>query len=388
MNQQPKDVFISYASEDRLDLALPLAKALEARGLDVWFDQQELALGDGLRSTIGTGLSQSRFAVVILSQNSLTKKWPTDEWAALMALEAAGGKRLLPITHNVSSRAVAEAFPLLADRLSIDSKLGIERLVEEIVGVVRPRADSAAASVLIDFSHDQNEWKHLPAFAERPGGPTKLLKSWLENPGALEKARVLLVPPPFHVRLTDPEIHHLERWVDGGGGLLVFGCYDERHHASNFSELAWRFDFEFGMEALVPAGYANSNSRGHVLSRDARYAVVVRPSSSHRLVDGVKELALVSAAPVWNTSVDSPELLLETSDDAIVMRPLGHIFPDGYRHSIDAWIASGKGPVPVIGARTYGRGRVIVAGTWKLCTVAAADNERFLNNAVAWLSGQ
>ena len=45
------DVFISYASEDR-PIAQELAEALNAQGLDVWYDETVLTLGDSLRRSI------------------------------------------------------------------------------------------------------------------------------------------------------------------------------------------------------------------------------------------------------------------------------------------------------------------------------------------------
>ena len=50
------DVFISHAWEDKEAIARPLAKALEARGLRVWFDEFTLSVGDRLRRSIDKGL--------------------------------------------------------------------------------------------------------------------------------------------------------------------------------------------------------------------------------------------------------------------------------------------------------------------------------------------
>jgi hypothetical protein len=59
------DVFISHASEDKLQVALPLAHYLKRSGLKVWIDEFELTLGDSLRRVIDMGLSESRFGVEI-----------------------------------------------------------------------------------------------------------------------------------------------------------------------------------------------------------------------------------------------------------------------------------------------------------------------------------
>lgn len=61
------DVFISHASEDKAEIARPLAESLARAGLRVWLDEFELQLGDSLREKIDQGLSLSRFGVVVLS---------------------------------------------------------------------------------------------------------------------------------------------------------------------------------------------------------------------------------------------------------------------------------------------------------------------------------
>jgi hypothetical protein len=73
---QIAEVFISHASEDKHAIAQPLAEALRAKGLTVWYDQFVLRLGDSLRQVIDLGLSTSRFGVVILSPAFFSKHGP------------------------------------------------------------------------------------------------------------------------------------------------------------------------------------------------------------------------------------------------------------------------------------------------------------------------
>ena len=66
-NSDEWDVFISHASEDKNAIARPLAEALKAHGLRVWYDEFSLTVGDSLRKKIDQGLSNSHFGIVILS---------------------------------------------------------------------------------------------------------------------------------------------------------------------------------------------------------------------------------------------------------------------------------------------------------------------------------
>ena len=109
------DVFISHASEDKEEIARPLATLLQARGLKVWLDEMNLTLGDSLRRNIDLGLTSSRFGLVILSPSFLSKEWPQKELDGLVARENDSTKVILPIWHKVSRDEIVKYSPILAD---------------------------------------------------------------------------------------------------------------------------------------------------------------------------------------------------------------------------------------------------------------------------------
>src|SRR5262245_46887517 len=137
------DVFISHASEDKLDIAEPLAKALGQAGLSVWYDDMTLTLGDSLRRSIDRGLRECRFGVVILSPSFFAKEWPQRELDGLVAREIDENKTVLPVWHNVTYKDVARFSPLLADKIAISTKKGVPAIVQSILYVVRPEALSS-----------------------------------------------------------------------------------------------------------------------------------------------------------------------------------------------------------------------------------------------------
>lgn len=98
------DIFICHATEDKEEVARPIAERLEEAGWQVWFDDFELRLGDRLRARIDDGLRRSRYGAVILSPHFLARKpWTEHELDGLMGREVAGGgaKVMLPIWHRV-----------------------------------------------------------------------------------------------------------------------------------------------------------------------------------------------------------------------------------------------------------------------------------------------
>lgn len=135
------DVFISHASEDKVEVALPLQKELEVRDIKVWIDKQAITVGDSLRRKIDEGLSQSKYGVVILSKNFFNKEWPQKELDALIAREDGKEKVILPIWHDITESEIIDISPLIAGKLAINSDIGIPTVAQQIELVVRESLD-------------------------------------------------------------------------------------------------------------------------------------------------------------------------------------------------------------------------------------------------------
>lgn len=139
------DLFISHASEDKDDVARPLADRFIEVGLKVWYDEYTLTVGDSLRRSIDKGLAHARFGLVILSKHFFEKEWPQKELDGLFAREDGSGKRILPVWHKVTKAQVVSFSPPLADRLGVPTSKGIDHVVKEILRAVKPES---VASVL------------------------------------------------------------------------------------------------------------------------------------------------------------------------------------------------------------------------------------------------
>lgn len=134
------DIFICHASEDKADVAGPLAAMLVSAGLEVWYDEYSLELGDSIRQTIDEGLANSKYGVVILSPNFFKKDWPQAELDGLFSKEIIGQKTILPIWHNVDRDYVLRYSPILSDRVAALTKSGMDKVVSKILGVVAPES--------------------------------------------------------------------------------------------------------------------------------------------------------------------------------------------------------------------------------------------------------
>jgi TIR domain/Domain of unknown function (DUF1883) len=137
------DVFVSHAAEDKESIVRPLAHALQAEGLRVWFDEFELRVGVSLRRSIDTGLANSRFGVVVLSEPFFRKGWTNYELDGLVTREMSqgGDQIILPLWHRVTKDEVIQYSPSLADKLALrTADSTVEEIASEIAAVVRDSA--------------------------------------------------------------------------------------------------------------------------------------------------------------------------------------------------------------------------------------------------------
>lgn len=204
------DLFISHASEDKADFVQPLAETLRSFGVDVWYDQFTLQLGDSLSRSIDKGLSGSSFGLVVLSPSFLAKGWPEYELRGLIAKEIDTSKVILPIWHNLERSELLNYSPTLADKYAIKSdSMSVVQIAASIISVVRPDL--------------MEKIKRRASFIK------------MEKKGKLESVDPKLIKfgPPSHdslpftlvsrVRLIRAALlgvhtHSMENWVDGFRG--------------------------------------------------------------------------------------------------------------------------------------------------------------------------
>ncbi len=92
-----------------------LAENLHQSGLNVFFDEWEIAPGDVLAHKLDEGIRNSRNGVLVVSQTAFERPWVKEEYAAMMTRAVAGQQRLIPVLIED-----AEMPPLLASRVWVD----------------------------------------------------------------------------------------------------------------------------------------------------------------------------------------------------------------------------------------------------------------------------
>ena len=127
------DLFISHASEDKDQFVRPLAYSLRDAGLEVWYDEFSLSIGDSIRQSIDHGLATSQLGVIVLSHSFFSRKWPQQELNGLFARMGLGNRRILPVWHCITEEDVRKYSPMIADIIAINSSEGIPAVTETIV---------------------------------------------------------------------------------------------------------------------------------------------------------------------------------------------------------------------------------------------------------------
>lgn len=129
------DIFLSHASEDKDDVARPLAILLQERGLRVWFDEFEFRIGDNIVEKLNKGINASRFGTVVLSKAfiDLAKHWTKHELNTFEYLWVTENRIMFPVWHNIT---VLEIRDFRASLANIFGRSTAEYTIEEIANEI------------------------------------------------------------------------------------------------------------------------------------------------------------------------------------------------------------------------------------------------------------
>jgi hypothetical protein len=98
MFTDPRKVFISHASEDKERFVLKFAEKLRENGVDAWVDAWEMLPGDSIVDKIfEEGIKNSYAMIIILSNNSVQKKWVREELNSGFINRICGKCKLIPV---------------------------------------------------------------------------------------------------------------------------------------------------------------------------------------------------------------------------------------------------------------------------------------------------
>lgn len=90
-------VFFSYSYQDKAFVHW-LVKKLKEQEIDVWYDEDEIRVGDSVSTQIDRGIKASSIFIVILSHSSLESKWVVNELNQALVYNAKKhGIKVIPV---------------------------------------------------------------------------------------------------------------------------------------------------------------------------------------------------------------------------------------------------------------------------------------------------
>ncbi|HAT7956455.1 TPA: TIR domain-containing protein [Legionella pneumophila] len=130
--------FISHDSRDKDPLVRELALELSKLMCPVWYDEYSLKVGDSLRACIEQGLKETKKCVIVLSPNFLSNDgWGKAEFDSIFTREIIEKNNIiLPVWHNVGVKEVYQYSPRLADKVGLNSSIGVQELARKLSTVI------------------------------------------------------------------------------------------------------------------------------------------------------------------------------------------------------------------------------------------------------------
>lgn len=120
--------FISYVQQDQ-DVAKRMATDLSNRGIQTWFDQQEILAGDSIIERIREGIRSADYLIILLSKQSRKSEWVEREIG--IAFERFGEEAATTIIPVLIDNTPAP--PRLSNIRYVDLSQGHSQAINEIV---------------------------------------------------------------------------------------------------------------------------------------------------------------------------------------------------------------------------------------------------------------
>lgn len=107
-------VFLCHATEDKGAIVKRFDHACRAKGIQTWYDENEISWGDDIVGKVNFGLAEASKVVVFISKDSLEKSWPRRELESALNLGISKQGFVLPLLLGISHETIRGKYPLLA----------------------------------------------------------------------------------------------------------------------------------------------------------------------------------------------------------------------------------------------------------------------------------
>lgn len=106
-----RKVFICFSAKDRYNIAQPIVYHLKNYGINVWYDRHEMVMGDDrIKRNIEEGAGKCRYAIIILSPNTLDSICATEEIKTLELRHYQKEVVIFPVLYELKPCDIPQKF--------------------------------------------------------------------------------------------------------------------------------------------------------------------------------------------------------------------------------------------------------------------------------------
>ena len=125
------DFFISHSSIDKESIVDDLIVSFDKKGLNIWYDNNNIFTGDVIRNEITEGLNNSLCIILIITKNFFNSKWVFWESGFFNSFK---NKCVIPIIYNITEKEILEITRLFGNLKYIDGdKNNNSEIVDECI---------------------------------------------------------------------------------------------------------------------------------------------------------------------------------------------------------------------------------------------------------------
>lgn len=111
MDKFEKKLFICFSAKDRHDIVQPVVYHLKNYGINIWYDRYELLMGyDRCEKNIKEGAGKCKYALIILSSNTISSKCATEEIKVLEERYNSNEVVVFPVLYELKPGNVPSEF--------------------------------------------------------------------------------------------------------------------------------------------------------------------------------------------------------------------------------------------------------------------------------------
>ena len=187
---------------------------------------------------------------------------------------------------------------------------------------------------------------------------------------------VIIIGTPKNSSFSKEEIEAIQTFVYNGGGLFLLSDQGgDATNNNNLSELASLFGMKFSPNLLL-------NRRAE--SEEDEQLIPTNDFYNHFIMRGIEKIALKSPCSLELVKAKDVEI------NAVAFSP---IYTDDVRWDGTQWVEGRQKKHILVAVAKYGAGKVVGLGTTRILSTLlnkkhgynAEDNEKLVNNILAWL---